>query len=193
MPHHTINLPRLGTALALVAVAAGCALKPTPYKPADPQSRYGYSEQRLEDDRYRVQFSGNEATPRATVQDYLLFRAAELTLADGKTHFRFLEQSVEEHRREETVLVSAGNGLYHYPLIFGTSIIQGFVSKRFDAVAQFRTLRGDPLDGDPNVFNAAEVKRNLGPSLRLPEHPKNPIGEHLDAADQRSGGAPGRY
>lgn len=178
--------------LALAVLASGCALEPTPYQPAD-QTRYGYSEQRLENDRYRVQFSGNEATPRATVQDYLLFRAAELTLSDNRTHFRFLEQSVEEHRREETVLVSAGNGLYHYPLVFGTSVIQGFVSSRFDAVAQFRTLVGDPRDGDPNVFNAAEVKRNLGPSLRLPEHPKNPSGKHLDAADSQASRPPGRY
>lgn len=171
------DLYRLATLLAAVSLGA-CALQPTPYQPAA-DSRYGYSEQRLQDDRYRVQFAGNEATARATVQDYLLFRAAELTLADGRTHFRFLEQSVEEHRREETVFVSAGNGLYRYPLFLGTSIVQGFVSKRFDAIAQFVTLLGDPLDGDPNVFNAAEVKRNLGPALRLPEHPKGSNSEAL--------------
>lgn len=168
-------------ALLLTAGLAACAMQPTPYQPAV-DTRYGYSEQRLQDDRYRVQFAGNEATPRATVQDYLLFRAAELTLADGRTHFRFLEQSVEEHRREETVLVSAGNGLYRYPLIFGTTIAQGFVSKRFDAVGQFVTLLGDPLDGDPNVFDAAEVKRNLGPALRLPEHPKGKDSAALEPA-----------
>lgn len=168
-------------ALLLATGLSACALQPTPYQPAV-DTRYGYSEQRLQDDRYRVQFAGNEATARATVQDYLLFRAAELTLADGRTHFRFLEQSVEEHRREETVLVSAGNGLYHYPLFLGTSIVQGFVSKRFDAIAQFVTLMGDPLDGDPNVFNAAEVKRNLGPALRLPEHPKGKDSAALEPA-----------
>lgn len=179
----------LRIATLLVATSLGaCALQPTPYQPAV-ETRYGYSEQRLQDDRYRVQFAGNEATARATVQDYLLFRAAELTLADGRTHFRFLEQSVEEHRREESVIVSAGNGLYRYPLFLGTTIIQGFVSKRFDAVAQFVTLIGDPLDGDPNVFNAAEVKRNLGPALRLPEHPKSGNSESLapEDADETAG------
>lgn len=177
--HRIAALPTL----LIIASLGACAMQPTPYQPAV-DTRYGYSEQRLQDDRYRVQFAGNEATPRATVQDYLLFRAAELTLADGRSHFRFLEQSVEEHRREESVVVSAGNGLYRYPLFLGTSVIQGFVNKRFDAIGQFVTLPGDPLDGDPNVFNAAEVKRNLGPAVRLPEHPQRGDAEALGATEQ---------
>ena len=64
---------------------AACAGKPTPYQQA--QGGYGYSEQRIEENRYRVSFAGNSATSRQTVEDYLLYRAAELTVQNGHDWF----------------------------------------------------------------------------------------------------------
>ena len=76
-------------ALALAAGLAACAT-PTPYQPnARVQSlggmaaSGGYSEVRLEPDRWRVNFAGNSMTSRETVEGYLLFHAAELTLQNG--------------------------------------------------------------------------------------------------------------
>ncbi len=42
---------------------------------------YGYRDQQIESNRYRVSFSGNVATDLDAVRDYALYRAAELTLA----------------------------------------------------------------------------------------------------------------
>ena len=64
---------RLAAVLVLGVVLAACA-KPTPYKPAD--NGTGYTEQKLEANRYRVTFSGNSVTDRETVDNYLLYRAA---------------------------------------------------------------------------------------------------------------------
>ena len=66
--------------LVLLGMLAGCA-QPTPYQPAT--EGYGHSEQQIEDNRYRVSFAGNDLTPADTVQNYLLYRAAELTLGKG--------------------------------------------------------------------------------------------------------------
>ena len=44
---------------------------------------YGFSEQRIEDDRYRITFRGNSSTSRETVENSLLYRAAELTVQTG--------------------------------------------------------------------------------------------------------------
>jgi len=65
-----------------VALAAGltaCAT-PTPYQPniRGQAASGGYSEVRIEPDRFRVNFAGNSLTSRETVEGYLLFRAAEL-------------------------------------------------------------------------------------------------------------------
>ena len=76
-------------ASALVVVLglllAACAGGPTPYQQA--RDGYGYSEQQVEENRYRVSFAGNAATTRQTVEDYLLYRAAELTVQTGHDWF----------------------------------------------------------------------------------------------------------
>jgi hypothetical protein len=80
--------PALVVLLGLLLAA--CAGKPTPYQSA--QSGYGYSEQRIEENRYRVSFAGNSATSRQTVEDYLLYRAAELTVQNGHDWFEVADR-----------------------------------------------------------------------------------------------------
>ena len=78
--------------LLLVLAVGGCAA-PTPYGPA--ADGYGYAEQQLESNRYRVAFAGNSVTPRDVVQNYLLYRAAEVTLEKGHDYFTLVDQDVE--------------------------------------------------------------------------------------------------
>ncbi|MEQ8806303.1 MAG: hypothetical protein RIE87_11705 [Rhodospirillales bacterium] len=87
--HGPRNRGFLCVLLAVVLGLAACAA-PTPYGPAsgaDGARGHGYWEQGLEDNRIRVTFSGNTVTPRETVENYLLYRAAEITLARGRDHF----------------------------------------------------------------------------------------------------------
>ena len=58
------RLALLAPALLATSLVAGCT-QPTPYAPA--VDGKGYKEQQLENDRYRVSFTGNSATPRETV------------------------------------------------------------------------------------------------------------------------------
>ena len=57
----------LREALAAAAIAtlglAACETAPTPYQPAS-ASALGYSEMRIENDRYRINFKGNSSTDR---------------------------------------------------------------------------------------------------------------------------------
>jgi hypothetical protein len=86
--------PALVVLLGLLLAA--CAGKPTPYQQT--QGGYGYSEQRIEDNRYRVSFAGNAATNRQTVEDYLLYRAAELTVQNGHDWFEVADRdTVQEY------------------------------------------------------------------------------------------------
>lgn len=79
-------------ALAGLAWLAACAA-PTPYGPI--QNGYGYVEAPVGENAYRVAFFGNPATPRETVEDYLMLRAAELTLERGFEQFRVREARTE--------------------------------------------------------------------------------------------------
>ncbi len=65
------------TSLAL-AIAA-CATVSL-YQPATDQNEFGYSEQKIEPDRYRVTYYGDDSTAQASAENFLLYRMAEITL-----------------------------------------------------------------------------------------------------------------
>ncbi len=71
-----------------VTVLAACETGPV-YKPRAPGESVGYTDLQLTPTRYRVTFSGNNSTRREDVENYLLRRAAEVTLGAGYTHFAF--------------------------------------------------------------------------------------------------------
>lgn len=96
--HGPRNRGLLCLLLAAVLGLAACAA-PTPYGPApgaDGARGHGYWEQGLENDRIRVTFSGNTVTPRETVENYLLYRAAEITLARGLDHFVVADRGTDK-------------------------------------------------------------------------------------------------
>ena len=61
---------KLTGAIAALAVLGACATA-TPYQAALDGDR-GYSEMKIEDNRFQVEFSGNSLTDRKTVETYLL-------------------------------------------------------------------------------------------------------------------------
>lgn len=82
---------RVGFLLLALALFVGCApLGPTPYQPADPV--YGYAEQPREKGLIEVRFTGEPGTP---FEFYTLYRAAELTVAQGNNGFEILSSSME--------------------------------------------------------------------------------------------------
>ena len=92
----------------MLAVAAALTLSAcstaTPYQPATKTtSGYGYSDQRIETDRWTVNFSGNSVTSRQTVESYMLYRAAQLTLDNGFDWF----ETVDRHTQDKTEVVGA--------------------------------------------------------------------------------------
>jgi hypothetical protein len=84
----TSSLRKTALCLGFLAALAGCA-QPTPYVPRAQGQATGYTDRELAPGRWRVTFTGNAVTPRDTVEDFLLLRAAEVTLANGGTHFMF--------------------------------------------------------------------------------------------------------
>lgn len=95
-------------------VVAGCATETT-YRPATGQgfSRTGFSERQVEPDRFLVSFAGNSVTSRDTVERYLLFRAAELTLQQGYDYFLMAQRDTDLQSRTYTTpgLGWGGGGL----------------------------------------------------------------------------------
>ena len=97
MPGRKVLLAALASSTLLVA---GCATETT-YRPATGQgfSRTGYSDRRIEDNRFLVSFAGNSVTSRDTVERYLFFRAAELTLQQGYDYFLMADRDTNLQSR----------------------------------------------------------------------------------------------
>ena len=136
----------LGAALVMLSLVA-CAAAPTPYREAT--GGFGYREQQLESNRYRVSFAGNSATPLDSVQDYALYRAAELTRASGHDYFKVVNRSTDTR--------SSGVG--------GPRI---GVADDYTATLDILMFDGEKPAADADAYDAREVLRRLEPTIRRP-------------------------
>ena len=159
----------IAAAALLAAVAAGCT-KPTPYAPAG-ESAYGYTEQKIEDRRYRVTFSGNSVTDRQTVDNYLLYRAAELTLETGHDYFQLVAKETDTATSYNTtgpdVGVFSGRGGWGWGV--GTTIGTATPVRRFSVSALVQLYAGERPADDPDYYDARAVLANIGGAVRRPE------------------------
>ena len=158
-------------ALATLATLAACAsATPTPYQPAQ-AGGYGYSDQQIEANRYRVSFAGNSVTPRETVENYLLYRAAELTLQTGHDYFTLVDQHIERST------VYQGTGFTDFPLVdrhghtafaFGTTSYSAYPIDRYTGYADILLHDGEKPAGDASAYDARDVTQRLGPAIARP-------------------------
>ncbi len=183
------------TLLALAAaglILTACATA-TPYQAAVDSSR-GYSEQRIESNRYRVSFSGNSLTNLETVENYLLYRAAELTKQNGYDYFVIADRNTEKKERYSSSSgFGAGYGshfgyLGHYG--FGWSYYSPFYGygygydpffdgydirqiTRYTATAEIAMYHGEKPAKNEKAYQADEVLKELGSKIVRPEDIKS--------------------
>ena len=170
-------------ALALALFLSACATV-NPYKPAASATGYGYSEQRLENDRFRVTFRGDSATNRSEVQDYLLYRSAEVTLQAGYDYFVVTNRATETERQRDPAFYGPGGyyggwmfPTYYYSPRWGwRPYYDPFWSRpmyysevtRYQATAEIVMHKGTKPAGDSNAFDARQVQTNLQPRVFPP-------------------------
>ncbi len=169
----------LAAVLALGLGLAGCETA-TPYQPLSPQNAVygGFTDQRLDETHFRVAFQGNSATSREQVENYLLYRAAELTANQGFDWF----EMVDRHTRDRGGAYIVPEGPYWHPYwrfhgAWGWGGWDPFWGgpwdydvERFDeyqAIAE--VAMGHGAKPDPRAFDAHAVMANLGPKIVRPK------------------------
>lgn len=190
------KLTSFAAAVVLTAGLAACAT-PTPYQPAAPRgsgaTSGGYSEARIEPNRFRVNFAGNSLTSRETVEGYLLYRAAELTVQNGYDWFSVVERDTDTKTRsyvEPDPFYRPWYGAYgfwrpswrYYGRGYGWRGWDPFwgdpfwadrvdvrTIERFEASAEIMMEKGAKPQGDPKAFDARAVIDNLRPRVKYPE------------------------
>ena len=147
MKRMTLPSVRHGLLCASAVILAACATA-TPYQPASEPGAYdGFSEQMIENDRARISFAGNSLTKRDTVENYLLYRAAETAVERGYDWFELQERDTETNTRVRVTSTGAGFGRAgFYDPYFAYSFYRprfGWShAYRFSHFRGFRTRRG---------------------------------------------------
>jgi hypothetical protein len=148
----------------------GCA-SPTPYQPA--AGGFGYADQQLENNRYRVTFAGNSVTPRDTVQNYLLYRAAELTLQNHHDYFTIVHQEVERSTAYQGTGYDGFGGPWGrgwgWGCCWGPSNYSSYPIDSYTAFADVVMGDGEKPASNVNSFDARDVIRRLGPTIERPK------------------------
>lgn len=173
-------------ALAMLGSLAACTTTATPYQPYRAEGaggvHGGYSEQQLAPDRFRVRFHGNELASRERVENYLLYRAAELTVTNGYDWFRISDRHTE-HDVETYVRHSPwgywqphwsyyrygyGWELWHpeFGGPFWADQVDVTKVESFEVAAEIVMAKGTP--GGPEGIDARRVMAEIGPSIELP-------------------------
>jgi hypothetical protein len=173
------TMKKLVTCLAAAALAA-CAT-PTPFEPAD-GGRYGFADQKIEENRYRISFRGNSLTTKEQVETALLLRAAQVTIENGYDHFIVVGDDTETER--EIRVVDLGPNFapfayygwgapfpyygYGYPwgpnaFFRGDTTIRE--SQRYSAIAYVVLGRGEKPADQLTAYDAREVQANLSDAV----------------------------
>jgi hypothetical protein len=161
--------------LVLLAVLAGCAT-PAPYAPRAPGQQTGYTDQELAPNRWRVTFTGNSATPREQVENDLLLRAAEVTLAAGYNHFLFDTRDTQAQTRvtafpEYQPGPFWGRGWGFRPAFgydpFGPDV-DIVTTTRYQAYAEIVVMTDEQASHEPRAVDARAVTQNLRPPAPPP-------------------------
>jgi hypothetical protein len=160
-------------AIALLGVVAACT-HPTPYQPAATDQGEGYTTQRIESNRFRISFRGNSVTSRQTVDTYMLYRAAEVTLQNNADYFVIVNKDVDKNTGYENYgddLAWGWGGGWGWRHGWGGAGAWGggFDYSRpvntYDAIADIIVYRGAKPANNPYAYDAHEVLNAVGPTI----------------------------
>ena len=132
---------RIKTCLLPALLAAGLTACATPapslYAPSGGGDR-GYTQTRIETDRYRVRFSAGHDMDMRTVEDLALRRAAEITQRDGGDWFLVVNRVREGEDAD--------------PVDIATSVGVAFGSGGYRSTSLGLGVQYDPSAGDKSVM-----------------------------------------
>lgn len=163
--------------IALAVLVAACATQ-TAYQPAPERGAYGHTTTKLTERRYRVTFTGNSLTDKETVQDYMLLRAAEVTLENGYDWFRPVTRETERKSRDSggsSVGVGVSRGsprVYRRCGLLSCDTVTTYDTRVSGAVSSGGTrdsysasieivLGKDPMPDDTETYDAEELAATL--------------------------------
>jgi hypothetical protein len=173
--------------MAISAILAACE---TTYEPPGDYGGIphgGYTDTRVDANTVIVSFSGNILTPQKTVETYLLYRCAKVTIESGFNYFVVvstsstpidinvktrtknyvsayskptMHQSYVSNENFQSYSTSRTNTQQFYQAVDGCN-----KSEAHAATSVIKMFQGTMPPGLPNAFNAYDVVAHLGPAI----------------------------
>lgn len=82
--------------LAIVGCSSTPVAAPTPYKSAGSKAAYGYSSEKVSGSEFKVLFKATDKTPADKVQQFALYRAAEIAQKQGFTYLAIVKTNIDK-------------------------------------------------------------------------------------------------
>ena len=180
-PRHAASAVCAASFLMLSGCTTTTATVPA-YRPQASDKGAGYADEQIDATRYRVSFSGDTETTRAQVEDYLLRRAAEITVRAGYNYFVFDNRTIETDTNlyrttdnwDPTTGLAFGLGR-RYPgrsEHFAKGSIPAFWSEKeavpithYTARSEIVMLPPDQVGTHLGALAAREILKNLAPEV----------------------------
>ncbi len=158
---------------AIVTLTTACASTQTAYGPSD-ENGIGFRQIQLDPDRFRVSFTARNVDE---ARDYALLRAAELTEAEGYTHFRIIHGGTQSNgpnapistsvgvatgfggrgfHRGRGPIVDVGIGVHDVGRVIEGNKVRETIEVRLLSAA---------VPNDPNVYHAQSLIKSVQPPL----------------------------
>jgi len=167
---------RTATAIFVVAslALAACAVPPTPYQPRIESGSYGYSEEQIDAETWRVLFAGNRTTDRWQVENYVLYRSAEIAAEAEAEGFVVLKEEVEKdvayygvtHHRYGGFYIGR---VYPYRSYLGVGTTNLTPRKTYTGHLRIRLFHQQAPEGLGPAYDARTLLEILGPKVFPPE------------------------
>ncbi len=108
----------LGAGLLTVSACSSVSgVMPTPYQAAKTDKQYGYSSTQLSDSEYRVMFRASEVTDASLVQEYALYRAAEIAQKNNFNYLTIVKTDIERKQTVAKTVVKESPEISQNPII----------------------------------------------------------------------------
>ena len=144
----------------------------------------GYSDMKMQEDIFRVAFSGNAYVGMGRVEDYTLLRSAEVALENGYKYFIIIDEKSATSTGSYTTPVTAqtsgtgsayGGSGYAHGSYSGTTTYSGGQTYTFSKPSARNTIKcfKEKPELPTMVYDAEQVARNLKNAYNIKDRKKN--------------------
>lgn len=160
---------RILIALCVLLVSA-CA---TPYQPRGALG--GFTDTQLDKNTIRISFNGNAYAQRDSVENYVLYRSAEVTVEKGFDYFVVVDSSAEVKHGAITTpgTYRSSTSAYAFSPGYATATTTGTYTpdqtvpfRKYGATVMIKMFNGQKPENLPNAYDARELKGYLEPHIK---------------------------